>query len=145
MTTRNFVVKNGITTGNIVLDAASSNITGVGNANLGNLVVANFFSGSGNLLSNIQAANISGTTANANYALYAGTLLTNAQPNITSVGTLTTVSVSGNANIGNIGTAGLITATGNIQGGNIVTGGVVSATGNANVGNLGTTGVYATS
>ena len=136
MTTRNFVVKNGITTGNIVLDAASGNITGVGNANLGNLVVANFFSGSGNLLSNIQAANISGTTANANYSTYAGTVTTAAQPNITSVGTLTTVSVSGNANIGNIGTAGLITATGNVSAGNLVTGGVVSATGNGTFGNV---------
>ena len=36
-------------------------------------------------------------------ALIAGTVYTNAQPNITSVGTLTSLDVSGNANIGNIG------------------------------------------
>ena len=90
-----------------------------------------------------------------------GALTTAAQPNITSVGILTSVSVSGNANIGNIGT-GIITATGNANVGNLGTTGVytatlsatgnanignigtgiITATGNANVGNLGTTGVY---
>ena len=70
-----------------------------------------------------------------------GTLTTNAQPNITSTGTLASLSVTANANIGNIGTAGLITATGNIRGGNLVTPGVLSSTGNANVGNLGTAGL----
>jgi len=67
---------------------------------------------SGNLVANI-VGNVSGNTTTA------GTVTTNAQPNITSVGTLTSVSVSGNANIGNIGTGGLITATGNISGANI--------------------------
>jgi len=114
------------------------------------------FSGAGNALSNIQGANVSGQVAYSNVAnnvaganvlgqvgnaLVAGTVYTNAQPNITSTGTLTSVSVSGNANIGNIGTGGLITATGNISGGNLNTGGVISATGNANVGNLGTAGL----
>ena len=81
-----------------------------------------------------------------------------AQPTITSVGTLTSLSVSGNANIGNIGTAGVVTATGNISGGNLnttglvtaggnvtagnlITAGILSAGGNANVGNLGTAGL----
>ena len=41
------------------------------------------------------------------------------QTQVTAVGTLTSLSVSGNANVGNLGTAGLITATGNITGGNI--------------------------
>jgi len=68
-----------------------------GNANLGNAVTANYFVGSGNNLSNIQAANISGQVANA---LVAGTVYTNAQPNITSVGTLTDLSVSGNGVFG---------------------------------------------
>jgi hypothetical protein len=39
---------------------------------------------------------------------------TNAQPNITSVGTLTSLSVTGNANVGNLGTATAIITTGNI-------------------------------
>ena len=47
----------------------------------------------------VAGANVSGQVSNA---LVAGTVYTNAQPNITSVGTLTTVTVSGNANVGNI-------------------------------------------
>ena len=47
----------------------------------------------------VAGANVSGQVGNA---LVAGTVYTNAQPNITSVGTLTTVTVSGNANVGNI-------------------------------------------
>ena len=76
---------------------SAANITAT-NASLGNLVTANFFTGSGNLLSNIQASNITGTIANANYSLYAGTVLTNAQPNITSVGTLNSLTATGTIN-----------------------------------------------
>ena len=91
--------------GNVTL-AAQSNITSVGtltslsvtgnistgNANLGNLATANFFSGSGNNLSNIQGSNVTGQVGNA---LVASTVYTNAQPNITSTGTLTGLTVSG--------------------------------------------------
>ena len=50
MTTRYFNVKQGITTGNITIDATTGNITGIGNisvlggglSNLGNLATANF-------------------------------------------------------------------------------------------------------
>ena len=100
--------------GTLVSLAVTGNITS-GNANLGNLARANFFIGSGNNLSNIQAANITGTVANATYATSAdfastattaGTVTTASQPNITSVGTLTGLTVSGiitstNANLGN--------------------------------------------
>jgi hypothetical protein len=138
---------------NFTFDKTTSILTITGNiiannANLGNLVTANFFTGSGNNLSNIQAANITGQVANA---LVAGTVYTAAQPNITSVGTLSSLSVSGNANIGNIGTAGIISATGNITGGNIsatnyigttvsITGNITSA--NANLGNLATANFF---
>jgi len=64
-----------------------------------------------------------------------------AQPNVTSVGTLTSLSVSGNANIGNIGTGGLITATGNLNAGNIITGGLITAIGNGTFGNIDTAGL----
>jgi len=118
-------------------------ITATGNLNAGNLITGGIVSATGNgTFGNVSATTFTGTLNGA--ATTAGTVTTAAQPNITSVGTLTSVSVSGNANIGNIGTGGLITATGNIGGGNINTGGVISATGNANVGNLGTTGVFAT-
>ena len=58
---------------------------------------------------NLSAANVSAT-------LLTGTLTTAAQPNITSVGTLTTLSSFGNANVGNLGSAGVVTATGNVTG-----------------------------
>ncbi len=63
-----------------------------------------------NNLTSVPGANVTGQVANA---LVASTVYTNAQPNITSVGTLTTVSVSGNANVGNI------FATANIVGSNL--------------------------
>jgi hypothetical protein len=83
------------------------------NANLGNAATANFFIGSGNNLSNIQGANVTGTVSAATTA---GTVTTAAQPNITSVGTLTALDVTGNisggnANLGNVATANFFTGT----------------------------------
>jgi hypothetical protein len=57
-----------------------------------------------------------------------GTLLTNAQPNITSVGTLTSVSVTGNVTGGNLITAGLVSLSS------------VTKTGTSGVGNIGESG-----
>lgn len=76
-----------------------------GSANLGNLVVGNYFQGDGHLLSNISvssvpASNITGQVANA---LISGTVYANAQPNITSTGTLTSVTVSGVSTLGAVG------------------------------------------
>jgi hypothetical protein len=104
-----------------------------GNANLGNLVTANFFSGDGSLLTSLTGANVTGQVANA---LIAGTVYTNAQPNITSVGTLSSLTVTANVTGGNLLTGGLISATANITGGNILTTGIMSSTGNATHGNL---------
>jgi hypothetical protein len=99
----------------------SNTMTTTGNVSVGNII------GNGQALTGLAGANVSGQVGNA---LVASTVYTNAQPNITSVGTLTSVSVSGNANVGNIGTGGLITATGNITGANISTAGNIS--GNTN-------------
>ena len=132
--------------------AAQPNITSVGsltslivsgninaaNVSGGNTVSANYFVGSGNNLSNIQAANITGRVANATYANtagsatnsgtasyasssgtattagvansagYAGNVTLGAQPNITSVGTLTSLIVSGNTNAGNVVVSGIL-------------------------------------
>ena len=82
---KNFVIKNGATIGNVVIDAASSNISNA------NVITANLFSGNGNSLSSLQGANVVGQVGNA---LVAGTVYTNAQPNITSVGTLTGLNVN---------------------------------------------------
>ena len=99
MSIKNFVVKNGLTVGNVTIDAATGNLVSI-NANLGNLAIANFFSGSGNLLSNINGANItgniSGNISNANYASFAGDVVNSAQPNITSLGNLSSLTVAGN-------------------------------------------------
>jgi hypothetical protein len=78
------------------------------------------------IISGILTANISGNiTGNA---ATAGTVTTNAQPNITSVGILTSLSVSGNITTGNLDGANSITANyfigsgnnlSNIQGANV--------------------------
>ena len=100
----------------------SGNLT-AGNATLGNIAVANFFSGNATYLANIQGANVVGNvnlakqanTANfaniSNTALRAGTVTTNYQPNITSVGTLTDLIVSGNISVSNISASDTITGT----------------------------------
>ena len=89
------------------------------NANLGNVANANFFIGSGNNLSNIQGANVTGDVANANYSSFSGYVTANNQSNITSVGNLTDLTV-GNlvSNVVIIG--GNITATGNITASNFI-------------------------
>ena len=93
-----------------------------GNANLGNLAIANFFSGSGNLLSNIQVANVTGLgniatinkDGNASNILYgngvfASAPVTYSDSNVatylpTYTGNLSpgNLAVSGTANLGNI-------------------------------------------
>ena len=158
------VLKSTIVTSSLTSVGTLTTLSISGNANIGNVgAAAGVFtsvSGNGSSLSSITGANVTGavafaTTANAvaganvsgqvGNALVAGTVYTGAQSNITAVGTLASLSVSGNANVGNIGTAGLIVATGNITGGNLVTAGALSVTGNANVGNIGGgLGVYTT-
>ena len=100
------------------------------NANLGNAATANFFIGSGENLSNIQSGNITGTVANANFAAFAGDVVNATQSNITSVGTLTGLTVDGNANLGNTATANFFVGNGSnltaITGAN-VTGTVANA------------------
>jgi hypothetical protein len=88
-------------------------------------------------LSSVTSTTFVGALTGA--ATTAGTVTTAAQPNITSVGTLSSLSVTGNVTGGNLVTAGLISATGNITGGNIsvlnnITVSSLSATGNINSG-----------
>jgi hypothetical protein len=95
--------------GTLVSLSISGNVT-AGNANLGNSVVANFFTGR--------------FYGNANTA---GTVTTNAQPNITSVGTLANLSVTGNITTGNANLGN--SATANFYFGN---GAFLTGVGNAN-------------
>jgi hypothetical protein len=119
----------------------SGNLTSA-NADLGNTATANFFVGR--------------FYGNANAATVANTVVDNAQPNITSVGTLTSLGVTGNTTSGNfIGTLANgnsniriatdssigISAVGNsnvvvITGTGANVGGTLSVSGNATVGNL---------
>ena len=75
-------------------------------------VTAGYVIGNGSALTNITGANVSGTVANATYAVSAGsattagTVTTAAQPNITSVGILSSASVSGNVTGGNLSIVG---------------------------------------
>jgi len=118
---------------NIAIPSANGNvnISAVGNANV--LVVTGTgvnVAGTANISGNANVGNIGAT--NGIFTTVAGTLTTASQPNITSVGTLSSLSVSGNTTSGNfIGTfangnsnIAIPSANGNIN---------FSAAGNANV------------
>ena len=77
---------------NFTFDTATDNLTVTGNI----IVATGAFYGDGDGISNVVGANVTGQVANS---AVAGTVYTNAQPNITSLGTLTSVNVSGTANI----------------------------------------------
>ena len=82
-------------------------------------LTANIFIGNGSSLTSLNGANVTGQVPNA---LVAGTVYTNAQPNITSVGTLTSLGVtgnitSGNANLGNAVTANYFLGNGSLLSG----------------------------
>ena len=142
-------------------------------------VTGNYFIGNGSALTSLAGANVTGTVANATYAVSAGTatsattaatVTTAAQPNITSVGILSSVSVSGNAVVGNISATnhtgtnvsvtGTVTAASTVGGvitgssasvtgtvtaastvGGVITGTSTSVTGNTTAGNILTSGL----
>ena len=108
------------------------NITAVGNlanltmANGGNIenanwVIADYFMGNAHNLYFIPGANVQGPVTSAGYAAVAAvaaTVTNNNQPNITSTGTLSTLTVSGNVNLGDLanvkifgGTPGYVIST----------------------------------
>ena len=117
---------------------ASGNIISYAN------ITASYFIGNGSQLTNITGANVSGTVANATYSTTTGTVTTAAQPNITSVGTLTTVSVSGNVSSGGniIGNGQYLTSItgGNVTGqvGNALVAGTVYTAAQPNITSVGT-------
>ena len=102
----------------IVLTPAQTNITSVGtltsllvtgNVQAGNVIATQF---NGNTIG-IHTGNASGTSAN--FTSITGTLQTVAQPNITSVGTLVSLGVTGNVTAGNVNS----TVYGNINTNNV--------------------------
>ena len=90
------------------LNVRNSSNTALANITVQSIVANGTFSGNGALLTDINGSNVTGTVANATYAINAGaagtagTVTTNAQPNITSVGTLSNLSVTGNITAGNV-------------------------------------------
>jgi len=135
------ILANTSVTGNIT---ASGFVSAVGN------ITGNYFLGNGSQLTGVAASSV-----NAN-ALIGNTLSSNVlYSSLTSVGTLSNVSVTGNVVGGNITTTGLISATGNVTGGGVITTGpsgnisganVISATtftasGNVTGGNILTVGL----
>ena len=130
------------TTAGTVTTAAQPNITSVGtltsvtvtgNVDAGNVNATLIGDVTGNVSGEVTG-NVSGSAATATTA---GTVTTAAQPNITSVGTLTSVTVTGNVAGGNLTTGGQVTATGNITGGNIIaTGNIVGTTNGFDIGYL---------
>ena len=112
---------------------AQPNITSVGNLSYlvvngnvdatnidtANTVYANYFVGDGSSITDIDATNVIGNVANANYSTYAGTVITGAQPNITSVGNLAGLTITGVTTLGtvtNLGDVGNVKIDGGIDG-----------------------------
>ena len=148
---------------------ASSNVT-VSIAGISNVAVfyANGFAVTGNVnvSANVTTGNVSGTTGA--FTNVGGTLTTAAQTNITSVGTLTSLAVTGNITTGNANASGNISATFFLGDGSLLTNvvsvgasAIVNGTSNisftgsggnatiniggtANIGVWATTGVYIT-
>lgn len=89
-------------TANLAYSVAGANVTGQVNfANVANNVAGANVTGQvgfANVANNVAGSNVTGQVSNA---LIAGTVYTAAQPNITSVGTLTSITVAGNATLGN--------------------------------------------
>jgi hypothetical protein len=89
----NFVAN---TTTTMVVTKTGANITGTanisGNANVGNIGAA-----AGVFTANVTAGNVYANSGTIGASLLTGTITTNAQPNITSLGTLTGLTVNGNA------------------------------------------------
>ena len=95
--------------GNTVVTAnATGTSTTTGNVSITGNITGSYILGNGSALTGIVAAT----------ATTAGTVTDNAQANITSVGTLTSLN------------SGVISSSGNVTGANILTAGIVSATGN---------------
>ena len=139
--------------------AASSSTTGVLRVGGGVGIAGNIYVGTNANITGTANIGANLTAGNVSASLLTGTLTTASQPNITALGTITTL-VATTANLTTInsgllqnGTSNVtLTTSGNIStfiGGNVTAQLVVTATGaniagNANVGNLGTATVIAT-
>ena len=133
-------------TGVFTFTPADAGLADYGDANVASFLGSNFGSNAIVTTGNITASNfigevtgnVSGSAATATSATTAGTVTANAQPNITSVGTLSSVTVTGNVSAGNVNATIVGDVTGDVTGnltGNVtgdVTGNLTgNVTGNA--------------
>jgi collagen type VII alpha len=94
---------------NLTWDYAVNNLQVTGNI----VLSTGSYSGNAAGLTDINGANVN-LVANANYAAFAGDVVNASQSNITSLGTLISVAVTGNADVGNVNVAdGRANVTGN--------------------------------
>jgi hypothetical protein len=107
------IVNNNFSYVSTIIDSTSGNVT------------SNYFIGNGSTITSITGANVTGNVASATFAYTAGTVTTNAQPNINSLGTLNGLTLSGNitgtnSNVNLININGIKStvsvATGNLSG-----------------------------
>jgi len=119
---------------NVSIAASNGNVT----INVGGVSNAAVFASSGaniagtlEVSGNITGGNVSGTNVT-------GTILTSAQPNITSVGTLSSLTVSGNLSAGNLQVVGLETTSGIVVSGNATITGNLTVQGNQFIANVST-------
>ena len=139
--TANYLVSNSgcvlVGTGAIAVIGTAAGIfnSSIADINLGLLanIVVGSTTGNVTIQGNLIANNNVTVTGNVSGNLLTGTLTTASQPNITSTGTLASLSVTGNITSGNLST------TGNISSGNLIVS-YLSVTGNINSGNLSTSG-----
>jgi hypothetical protein len=101
----NLIITKGIS--NVAVTGISMTVSNVAGVAVGNITATNFI---GNIISAGASASYTGNVT-ANYLLantgIQGNLITSSQPNVTLLGTLTSLSVSGNASIGNLTVNGI--------------------------------------
>jgi hypothetical protein len=91
------------TNNNVHMTVAANGFVGIGTVSPSNNL---------QVVGNIAATNVSAT-------LLTGTLTSAAQPNVTSLGTLSSVTVTANANVGNLNSSGDVSATSNVSAANV--------------------------
>lgn len=103
--------------------------------------IANLNAGNATVTGNVVASNVYANSGTIGASLLTGTLTSASQPNVTSLGTLVSLTVTGNANAGNLNSSGVLVVTGNANVGNIG-GGNAIFTANVTAGGLKTDNIY---
>lgn len=90
-----------------------ASISDTGNITASNVIAnSTVFATTSNVSGNVNAGNVYANSGTIGASLLTGTLTTASQPNVTSLGTLSSLSVTGNVAAGNLTTAGVLSVTG---------------------------------